>query len=144
MDERLVLLRNAGNTGKSWNPNFMWIKKKKRKSVRIRSYSGPYFPACRLNVETYSVSLRLLSECGKIPISSYSVGMWKNTNQSNSKYEHFSRSAKSKCYCFNHSRRSRIQNIFLVGQPWWLTILVSVPWLLYVGAPVFYIYYICI
>ena len=35
-------------------------------SVRIRSYSDPYFPAFRLNTERYSVSLRIQSECGKI------------------------------------------------------------------------------
>ena len=34
--------------------------------VRIRSYSGPYFPALRLNSEGYSVSLSCQSECGKI------------------------------------------------------------------------------
>ena len=36
------------------------------KRVRIRSYSGPYFPAFGLNMERYSVSLRIHSECGKI------------------------------------------------------------------------------
>ena len=36
------------------------------KSVRIWSYSGPYFPAFRLNTEKYFVSLHILSECGKI------------------------------------------------------------------------------
>ena len=36
------------------------------KSVRIRSYSGPYFPAFELNTERYSVSLRIQSECCKI------------------------------------------------------------------------------
>ena len=36
------------------------------KSVRIRSYSGPYFPAFGLNTERYSVSLRILSKCGKM------------------------------------------------------------------------------
>ena len=36
------------------------------KSVRIRSYSGPYFPAFGLNTERYKVSLRIQSECGKI------------------------------------------------------------------------------
>ena len=36
------------------------------KSVRIRSYSGPYFPAFGLNMERYSVSLRIQSECGKM------------------------------------------------------------------------------
>ena len=35
-------------------------------SVRIRSYSGPYFPAFRLNTERYSVSLRIQSKYGKI------------------------------------------------------------------------------
>ena len=29
------------------------------KCVRIRSYSGPHFPAFRLNTERYSVSLRI-------------------------------------------------------------------------------------
>ena len=37
-----------------------------RKSVRIMSYSGPYFPAFGLNTERYSVSLPIQSECGKI------------------------------------------------------------------------------
>ena len=36
------------------------------KSVRIRSYSGPHFPAFGLNTERYFVSLRIQSECGKI------------------------------------------------------------------------------
>ena len=36
------------------------------KSVRIRSYSGPYFPAFGLNKKRYSVSLRIQSKCGKI------------------------------------------------------------------------------
>ena len=35
------------------------------KSVRIRSYSGPYFPAFGLNTERYTVSLRIQSEWGK-------------------------------------------------------------------------------
>ena len=36
------------------------------KSVRIRSYSGSYFPAFGLNTERYGVSLRIQSECRKI------------------------------------------------------------------------------
>ena len=36
------------------------------KRVRIRSSSGPYFPALGLNTERYSVSLRIQPECGKI------------------------------------------------------------------------------
>ena len=38
------------------------------KSVRIRSYSGPYFPAFGLNTEGYEVSFRVQSKCGKIQI----------------------------------------------------------------------------
>ena len=36
------------------------------KSARIRSNSGPYFPAFGLNTERYGVFLRIKSECGKI------------------------------------------------------------------------------
>ena len=36
------------------------------KSVRIRSYSGPYFPALRLNTERDFISLHIQSKCGKI------------------------------------------------------------------------------
>ena len=36
------------------------------KSVRIRSYSGPYFPAFGLNTERHGVFLSIQSECGKI------------------------------------------------------------------------------
>ena len=36
------------------------------KSVRIRSYSGPHFPAFGLNTERFTESLRIQSECGKM------------------------------------------------------------------------------
>ena len=36
------------------------------KSVCIRSYSGPHFPAFGLNTKRYSVFLRIQSECGKM------------------------------------------------------------------------------
>ena len=36
------------------------------KSVRIRSYSDPYFPTFGLNTERYGVSLRIQSKYGKI------------------------------------------------------------------------------
>ena len=36
------------------------------KSVRIWSYSGPYYPAFGLNMERYSVSFFIQSECRKI------------------------------------------------------------------------------
>ena len=35
-------------------------------SVRIRSFSGPYFPVFGLNMEIYRVSFRIMSKCGKI------------------------------------------------------------------------------
>ena len=38
------------------------------KSVRIRSFSGPYFLAFWLNKKRFSVSLHIQSECGKIRI----------------------------------------------------------------------------
>ena len=37
-----------------------------KKCDRIRSFSGPYFLPFGLNTETYSVNLRIHSECGKI------------------------------------------------------------------------------
>ena len=39
---------------------------KSLKSVRIRSYSGPYFPAFGLQTERCGVSLRIQSKCEKI------------------------------------------------------------------------------
>ena len=36
------------------------------KSIRIRIYSGPHFPAFGLNMERHSVSLRIQSECRKM------------------------------------------------------------------------------
>ena len=35
------------------------------KSVRIRSFSGPYFPAFEVNTEKYSVSLHIHPDAGK-------------------------------------------------------------------------------
>ena len=49
------------------------------KSVRIQSYSGPYFPAFGLTTERYGVS--------------HSFRMWENTGQNNSKYGYVLRSA---------------------------------------------------
>ena len=36
------------------------------KRVHIQSFSGPYFPAFRLNTYIYKVNLRIQSECGKM------------------------------------------------------------------------------
>ena len=58
------------NTLKLFSLNFHYGFRKRIshcvKSVRIRSYSGPYFPAFGLNTERYGVSLRIQSECGKM------------------------------------------------------------------------------
>ena len=51
------------------------------KSIRIRSFSGPYFTAFGLNMERYEVALRIQSECRKI------------RTRKNSEYRHFSCSA---------------------------------------------------
>ena len=48
------------------------------KNVRIRSFSGPYFPAFGLNTARYT--------------SPYAIQMRENTDQKNSEYRHFSRS----------------------------------------------------
>ena len=48
------------------------------KSVRIRGYSGPHFPAFGLNME-------------RLRISPYSVEMRESMDQNNSEYKHFSR-----------------------------------------------------
>ena len=39
------------------------FNKHRVKSVRTRSYSGPYFPAFGLNKERYSLTLCIQSEC---------------------------------------------------------------------------------
>ena len=43
------------------------------KSVQIRSFSGPYFPAFGLNTERYNVSVCIQSECGKIQTRKNSI-----------------------------------------------------------------------
>ena len=66
-----------------WHVNSITLTLSKKhcvKSVGIRSYSGPYFPAFGLNTE------RIRST------SPYLVRMWENTVQNNSGYGHFWRS----------------------------------------------------
>ena len=53
------------------------------KSVHIRSFSCPYFPAFGLNMVRYEVSFRIQSECRKIQ------------TRKNSVFGHFSRGASS-------------------------------------------------
>ena len=48
------------------NSSFKGVKRHCVKSVRIRSYSCPDFPAFGLKTERYSVSVRIKSECGKM------------------------------------------------------------------------------
>ena len=115
---------NTNDTGKPWHPYFYAYQKlkketKEKKSFKAKSskrlpptlreiclysklfWSGPYLPAFGLIAERYSVSLRIQSECGKILISPYSVRMRENTDQNNSEYGHFLRSAMSKLYYFS-------------------------------------------
>ena len=68
------------------------------KGVRLRSYSGPHFPAFGLNMERYS-------------ISPYSVRMRENADQNHSEYGHSSRSA------YGHVRaHDRLKTIHLLNQ----------------------------
>ena len=60
------------------------------KSVRIQSFSGPYFPAFGLNMERYGRS-----------ISPYSVHMRENRNQRNCEYGLFSCSVYRFSFMFN-------------------------------------------
>ena len=63
------------------------------KRVRFRSYSAPYFLACGLNTEKYSIKCR----------------MRQNTNQNNFEYGHFSCNGTDKldlfhkCFSFGNS-----------------------------------------
>ena len=43
------------------------------KSVQVRIFCGPHFPTFVLNMERYSISPRIQSECGKIRIRKNSV-----------------------------------------------------------------------
>ena len=65
--ERTLILQMT-NQGLEWSTKidqFMVITHCV-KSSRIRSYSGPHFPALGLNTDRYSVSLRIQSQCGEI------------------------------------------------------------------------------
>ena len=61
----------------SWKRLEVFIKKQKKKTnkkehcvknVLIWSYSGPHFPAFRLNTERHSVSVCIQCECGKMRV----------------------------------------------------------------------------
>ena len=45
---------------------YKWSTNHCVKSVHIRSFFGPYFPAFRLNTERFGEFFRIQSECGKI------------------------------------------------------------------------------
>ena len=49
-----------------WKTQKFIFKMHFRKSVRIRSFSDPHFPAFGLNTEIYGVNLPIQFECGKI------------------------------------------------------------------------------
>ena len=58
------------------------------KGVRIRSFSGPYFPAFKLNPERLESNWKQRDT----PLSPYADRMRENTDQKNSGYGQFSRS----------------------------------------------------
>ena len=68
------------------------------KSVHIQSYSGPHFPAFRINMERYEVykSIQNIQSIWKIRSIQnislyfmYSVRMWENVDQNNSEFGHY-------------------------------------------------------
>ena len=63
--ERLIL-NGLNNNPKNWFKIYVQKNLHCVKSVRIRSFSGPFFPAFGLNMEGYSVSLRIQFESGKV------------------------------------------------------------------------------
>ena len=73
------------------------------KSVQIRNFSAPYFPAFRLNTERYSISLRIQSKCGKI------------RTRKNSVFGHFSpvqANVLRRISPYNFNKRDSTRNIF--------------------------------
>ena len=53
----------------------MYYKSLSVKSVCIRIFYGLYFPAFGLNTETYRVSIRIQSECGKTRLEKTEYGL---------------------------------------------------------------------
>ena len=68
------------------NPFNLFAMHRCVKSVRVRSFSGPYFPVFGLNTDCARVSFL-------IKHSLYSVRMRENTDKKNFEYGHFSRNA---------------------------------------------------
>ena len=69
MAEDITVILRQENTGLATFlnfRNFVVENVHSVKSVRIRSFSGLYFPAFGMNTERYGVYLRIQSECGKI------------------------------------------------------------------------------
>ena len=86
------------------------------RSVRIRSFSGPYFPTFGLKTERYSVFSRIQTENGEIlRISPYSVRMRENTDQKNSEYGHHSGSVflGFKTWQINNTLRGTLESVFI-------------------------------
>ena len=77
-----MLIRNIGEFDEVFQGVFQYVKKEKLRKVYLypyfldirlhclkivcRSYSGPHFPAFRVNTGKYRVSFRIQSECGKM------------------------------------------------------------------------------
>ena len=81
------------------------------KSVRIRSYSSPHFPAFGLNTERYEVSLRIQSEWWKMPARTTpntdtfrTVRLAKKTHGTLEKFDYNDSDTANK-FLASHSRR---------------------------------------
>ena len=64
-----IKLINSQSIRQGWNLSSIVVVLSENhcmKSVRIRSYSGPYFPVFGMNTERYGVSLRIQFECRKM------------------------------------------------------------------------------
>ena len=120
------------------------------KKFLIRSYSGQYFPALGLNMERYSVSLRIQSEFGKIgtiispnantfhavlfvacPAMSHCVFRKKLFfiyTTVNNKQEHFMNHNKQEHF-MNHNKQEHFMNLFVITS-----------WLIFSMRPVVFLY----
>ena len=59
--KELVLSQFSSKFRKNINDENHWVK-----SVRVRKYSGPHFPAFGQNTERYGVSLHIQTKSGKM------------------------------------------------------------------------------
>ena len=49
----------------------LFVRRSLREKCLYSEFSGPYFPTFGMNTESYSVSFRIQSECGKMRTGKY-------------------------------------------------------------------------